>query len=111
MSVNRRFFLVGTGALITTSFVSKAVAYADRTSRPLLVKPDRIEDELLFYGDGRLSLGEFSLEDNEPIPTWREYLAQRIGRPVESIADVLAAGYKDLTEQELDTRLDAFGWE
>jgi hypothetical protein len=111
VSISRRFFLVGAGALITKSFVSKAVAYAERTSRPLLVTPDRIEGELFIYGDGRISLGPFSLEDNEPIPTWCEYLAQRIGRPIETRSDIIAAGYEDLTEQELDTRLDAFGWE
>ena len=110
MSISRRFFLVGAGALITTSFVSKAVAYAERTSRPLLVTPDRIEGELFIYGDGRISLGPFSLEDNEPIPTWRQYLAQRIGRPIESRSDIIAAGYEDLTEQELDTLLDAYDW-
>ena len=75
MSVSRRFFLVGAGALITTSFVSKAVAYAERTSRPLLVTPDCTEGELFIYGDGRISLGPFSLEDNEAVPTWRENLA------------------------------------
>jgi hypothetical protein len=32
MSISRRFFPVGAGSLITTSFVSKAVAYAERTS-------------------------------------------------------------------------------
>src|SRR5262249_373672 len=48
---------------------------------------------------------------NEPAPTWRQYLAQRTGKPIETMSDVVAAGYKDLTEQELDTRLDAFGWE
>jgi len=111
VSINRRFFLVGAGALITTNFVSKAVAYANRTSRPLLVKPDRIEGELFIYGDGRISLGPFRLFDDEPIPTWRQYLAQRIGRPIESESDIIAAGYDDFSEQELDTRLDAFSWE
>ena len=57
MSISRRFFLVGAGALITTSFVSKAVAYAERTGQPLLMTPDRIEGELFIYGDGRISLG------------------------------------------------------
>src|SRR5215469_10142637 len=107
---SRRFFLVGAGALITTSFVSKAVAYAERTSRPLLVTPDRIEGELFIYGDGRISLGPFSLEDNEPVPTWRQYLAQMIGRPIETRSDLVASGYPDLTELELDTRLDAYSW-
>jgi hypothetical protein len=110
MSISRRFFLVGAGALITTSFVSKAVAYAEQTSRPLLVTPDRIEGELFIYGDGRISLGPFSLEDNEPIPTWRQYLAQRIGRPIETRSDIIASGYPDLTEQELDTLLDGYSW-
>src|SRR5215472_15695364 len=110
MSISRRFFLVGAGALITASFVSKAAAYAKRTSRPLLVTPDRIEGELFIYSDGRISLGPFSLEDNEPIPTWRQYLAQRIGRPIETMSDVVAAGYPELTEQELDTLLGAFDW-
>ena len=76
MSINRRFFLVGAGALITTSFVSKAVAYAKRASQPLLVTPDRIEAERFIYGDGRISLEPFILEDNEPIPLgvsiWRK---------------------------------------
>ena len=73
--------------------------------------PDRIEGELFIYGDGRISLGPFSLEDNEPVPTWRQYLAQRIGRPIETRSDIIASGYPDLTEQELDTLLDAYGWE
>jgi hypothetical protein len=77
----------------------------------LLVTPDRIEGELFIYGDGRISLGPFSLEDNKPVPTWREYLAQRIGRPIETRSDIIASGYPDLTEQELDTLLSAFGWE
>jgi hypothetical protein len=68
----------------------------------LLVTPDRIEGELFIYGDGRISLGPFSLEDNEPIPTWREYLAR---------SDVIGSNHGDLTEQELDTRLTAFSWE
>ena len=105
MSTSRRFFLVGAGALITTSFVSKAVAYAERTSKPLLVTPDRTEGELFIYEDGRISLGPF-----KPVPTWRQYIAQRIGKPIETISDAIAAGYEDLTEQELDTLLDEFGW-
>jgi hypothetical protein len=110
MSTSRRFFLVGAGALITTSFVSKAVAYAERTSKPLLVTPDRIEGELFIYEDGRISLGPFILFDNEPVPTWRQRLAQETGKPIETISDAIAAGYPDLTEQELDTLLDEFGW-
>jgi hypothetical protein len=108
---SRRFFLVGAGALITTSFVSKAVAYAERTSRPLLVTPDRIEGELFIYSDGFISLGPIRDYPPEPIPTWRQYVAQETGRPIETLSDAIAAGYRDLTEQELDTPLDAFGWQ
>jgi hypothetical protein len=38
-------------------------------------------------------------------------LAQRTGKPIETISNAIASGYKDLTEQELDKRLDELGWE
>ena len=110
MPLGRRFFMVGAGALITGHFVSRAVAHAKRTSRPFLVTPDRIEEELFVYDDGRISLGRYSPVATEPVPTWREYVAEQSGRPIETISDAIAAGY-DLTEEELDRRLDPFGWE
>jgi hypothetical protein len=37
-------------------------------------------------------------------------LAQRIGRPIETRADLIASGYEDLTEPELDTLLGEYSW-
>jgi hypothetical protein len=49
MSISRRFFLIGSGAVVTSAFVKDAVRFVERRSRPLLIKPDRIETELFYY--------------------------------------------------------------
>ena len=50
MSISRRFFLIGSGAVVTEAFVKDAVRFVERRSRPLLIKPDRVETELCYYG-------------------------------------------------------------
>ena len=111
MSVSRRFFMIGAGALITSAFVSRAVAHAERTSQPLLITPDRLEGDLFVYGDGRISLGPFRLDDDEPVPTWREYLTRRIGQPIRTMADIVDTDYSDLSGEELDSLMDGYSWE
>src|SRR5215475_479015 len=110
MSVSRRFFLVGAGALVTAGFVSKAVAHAERTGRPLLVTPDRAEGELFVYSDGRISFGPFELEDNEPVPTWRQYLTEKFNKPIRTATDLVGTIYPDIPEEDFDISVDDDFW-
>src|SRR5690242_19293684 len=95
MSISRRFFLIGSGAVVTSAFVKQAVRFVDRTSRPLLIKPDRVETELHYYqgfgdGDGALiTLGEWrDIEDVAAPTTWREYYAKVEGLKLDSQAQI-----------------------
>jgi hypothetical protein len=105
--------MFGAGALITKAFVSKAVAYAGRTSRPLLVPPDTVERDLFLYqDDGLISLGEFQVVMEVPVPTWRQFFELSVGRPIETAADIeLVACMDDLREEDLDEEMDGYTWE
>ncbi len=90
MSISRRFFLIGSGAIVTSAFVKDAVRFAERRSRPLLIKPDRVETELFYYvgfGDGNASLitlGQWiEIEDVAAPATWREYYTKLEGRDLQ----------------------------
>ena len=49
--------------------------FVERRSRPLLIRPDRIETELFYYVEPEegalITLGEWG--DERALPTWREY--------------------------------------
>jgi len=113
MSISRRFFMFGAGALITKAFVSRAVAHADRTSRPLLVPPDTIERDLIIYpDDGLISLGKLQVVEEVPVPTWRRYFELSVGRRIETAADIdLVECMHDVREEDLDEEMDGFAWE
>ena len=102
MSVSRRFFMYGAGALVTPGFATRAAAYAERTGRPLLITPDAVEGELHFFDD-MISLGP-----PEAVPTsltWLEYLTRYEGAVNASdVARLLDAHGVD--EEWLDREID-----
>src|SRR5580704_4842117 len=82
--LDRRHFLIGAGALLTASFVTKAKAFSRDTGKPLVLPAAKASEQTLYiyneqdwdesaYAKWRVTLGE----DN-PIPpttpTWREHL-------------------------------------
>ena len=85
--LNRRDFLIGAGALITSAFVSKVTAHVEKTGLPLLLKPDRSDRELYRLEDGLLSLGPYKHVTEVPVPSWREFFA-RTGQPISTRADL-----------------------
>ena len=95
--LSRRSFLIGTGGLLTASFVRKATAFSQRAVRPFLLPPARKPEETLYvyrqdwkdygaddYGDNEYEDNDYdakwrvSLGPNQPfappVPTWREHL-------------------------------------
>src|SRR3974390_531842 len=81
--LDRRRFLIGAGALLTSAFVRKATAFTRTAGAPLVLPSARRPEETLCvysqdwveppYGKWRVSLGP-----NQPFapppPTWREHL-------------------------------------
>jgi hypothetical protein len=113
MSISRRFFLIGSGAVVTAAFVNDAIRYVERRSRPLLIKPDRIETELFYYegfGDGDaalITLGQWvEIEDVAAPATWREYYTKIEGRNLGS-----HAGMDGVCEEQLDERVPDQSWQ
>ena len=107
MSVSRRFFMYGAGALVTSAFAWRAAAYAERTGRPLLITPDVVEGELHWYpDDGLITLGP--LEAMPASLTWQEYLTRYEGEVIESAADVarVQAAYGLWDDDELYQEMD-----
>ena len=123
--LDRRSFLIGAGALLTASFVTKAKAFSRDTGEPLLLPLARRPEETLYIyrqewndcesndyeGKWRVSLGPDE-PVAPPLPTWREYLRSR-GHRLDTDADIARACAQNgsLTLEELDRNLDAFGWQ
>jgi hypothetical protein len=116
--IDRRHFLIGAGALLTTSFVRRASAFSKKTGRPLIV-PVAQEPEETFYvywqannevANWRVSLGP-DQAFAPPVPTWREHL-RSLGHSLETHDEIeRACGKYDLPVDDLDARLNGFGWE
>jgi hypothetical protein len=116
--LDRRHFLIGAGALLTASFVNRAKAFSRRSGTPLVLSPDRKPEETLYVyrqesdygGEWRVSLGP-DQPFAPPPPTWREHL-RAIGHPLETHEEIERACMEhDLPLEELDVRLNGFGWE
>jgi hypothetical protein len=125
--IDRRHFLIGTGALLTASFARRASAFSEKEGRPLILPPARKPDETLYVykqdyetnEDGDVAEGEamwrVSLGPNQPfappVPTWREYL-RSLGHPLGTDDDInRVCDEHDLPREDLDTLLNGFGWE
>jgi hypothetical protein len=115
---DRRRFLIGAGALLTASFVRRASAFSRKTGEPLILPAVRKPEETLYVywqadsevADWRVSLGP-DQPFAPPVPTWREHL-RSLGHPLETGDEIeRACKENDLLPEELDTRLNGFGWE
>jgi hypothetical protein len=116
--LDRRHFLIGAGALLTASFVTRAKAFSRGSGEPLVLSPTRKPEETLYVyrqesdygGEWRVSLGPdqpFAL----PPPTWRQHL-RALGHPLDTDDEIERACIEhDLPLEELDVRLNGFGWE
>jgi hypothetical protein len=116
--IDRRHFLIGAGALLTASFVNRAKAFSRRSGTPLVLSPNRKPEETLYVyrqesdygGEWRVSLGP-DQPFAPPPPTWREHL-RALGHPIETDDEIeRACREHDLPLEELDVRLNGFGWE
>jgi len=76
MSISRRFFLFGAGALTTLPFARKAEAFVARRNLPVLVLPETVTETLYATPDGYLYLGE---PDWPECPTWAEFFSDHVG--------------------------------
>jgi hypothetical protein len=125
--LDRRHFLIGAGALLTTSFVRRASAFSQKAGGPLILPSARKPEETLYVYmqdcafDENDEVAEYdakcrvSLGPDQPFapppPTWREHLRSlehRLETPDE-IERVCRE--HDLPLGELDVRLNGFGWE
>jgi hypothetical protein len=113
-----RQFLIGAAcSLLTTAFVRKAKIFSLRNYEPLLTPPGRRAEETLFINSGlseyakwRASVGPINVEAPPP-PTWRAHLRD-LGVSLESDDDIRrACDERGMELQDLDKRVDAFGWE
>jgi hypothetical protein len=124
---DRRHFLIGTGALLTASFVHRATAFSEKASRPLILPSVRKPEETLYVylqdyevnEDGDVkeddAMWRVSLGPDQPFapppPTWREHL-RSLGHPLEADDEIKRACRDyDLPVGDLDNRLNGFGWE
>ena len=124
----RRGFLIGAGALLTGSFVKKANAFSRTARKPLILPhgqkargdPLRLRAGCGASDDGRAPTpcGKWrvSLGPDQPFapppPTWREHL-RSLGHPLDTQDEIERACRRehDLPLEELDVRLNGFGWE
>jgi hypothetical protein len=117
---DRRRFLIGAGALLTASFVRRANAFSRKAGEPLILAAARRPEETLYVyrqeqwsdygGEWRVSLGP-DQPFAPPPPTWREHL-RSLGHPLQTEDDIeRACKVYDLPLEDLDTRLNGFGWE
>ena len=114
----RRSFLLGIGALVSASFVTRVKAHVLESARPLLLEPKRAEETLYLYdqsgGDDdwkwRVSLGPDDLHEPTPPPTWREHL-RPLGYAFDTQKDYDRA-YREMSlePEEVDKHLDGYGW-
>ena len=132
--LSRRSFLIGTGGLLTASFVRKATAFSQRAVRPFLLPPARKPEETLYvyrqdwkdygaddYGDNEYEDNDYdakwrvSLGPNQPfappVPTWREHL-RSLGHSLDTREDIERVYIRQgLAPEDLDKRLNGFGWQ
>jgi hypothetical protein len=125
--IDRRHLLIGAGSLLTASFVRRASAYSQKASTPLILPLVRKPEETLFVYmqdyefDGNDEVAEYgpkwrvSLGPDQPFapppPTWREHL-RSLGHPLDTYDEIeRACSEHDLLQEELDVRLNGFGWE
>jgi hypothetical protein len=116
--IDRRHFLIGAGALLTASFVNRAKAFSRRSGEPLVLPSIRKPEETLYVyrqesddgGEWRVSLGP-DQPFAPPPPTWREHL-RSLGHPLDTQDEIERACIEhDLPLDDLDVRLNGFGWE
>jgi hypothetical protein len=127
--LNRRSLLIGTGGLLTASFVRKATAFSRKAVGPFLLPPIRKSEETLYvyrqdwkddedddYGDNdygakwRVSLGP-NQPFAPPVPTWREHL-RSLGHSLDTREDIERVYIRQgLAPEDLDKRLNGFGWQ
>ena len=125
--IDRRHFLIGAGALLTASFVRRASAFSQKAGEPLILPSARHPEETLY-----VYLQDYAFDENDevaeydakwrvslgpdqpfapPPPTWREHL-RSLGHPLETDDEIERACRKyDLPVDDLNTRLNGFGWE
>jgi hypothetical protein len=116
--LDRRRFLIGAGGLLTASFVRRASAFSRKAGEPLILPLAHKPDETLYVyrqdwsedAEWRVSLGP-----DQPIapppPTWREHL-RALGHPLQTNDDIeRVCNERHLLPEELDTRLNGFGWQ
>ena len=117
--LDRRHFLIGAGALLTASFVNRAKAFSRKSGKPLVLPPARKPEETLYvYRQEmeRLRRGMAGVAGPDqpfapPPPTWREHL-RSLGHPLETDDETeRVCREHDLPLEELDVRLNGFGWE
>ena len=117
--IDRRHFLIGAGALLTASFVTRAKAFSRRSGKPLVLSPSRRPEETLYVyrqdkwndycGEWRVTLGP-DQPFAPPPPTWREHL-RSLGHPLQTHDEIeRACGGYGLPVDDLDALLDGFGW-
>jgi hypothetical protein len=121
---DHRSFLMGAGSLLTASFVRKAAAFSRRLDEPLILPTPRKPEETLYvyvqdwkdYSTNDLEAKwRVSLGPDQPVapppPTWREHLHSR-GHRLETSEDIArVCAQEGLEPEELDKRLNGFGWE
>ena len=119
--LDRRSFLIGAGALLTASFVTKAKAFSRDTGRPLVLPAARASEKTLYiyneqdwnesaYAKWRVTLGE---DDPipPPTPTWREHLLS-LGRRLDTDYEIERVCVEhDLLPEKLDAKVDGYWWQ
>ena len=105
MSISRRFFLYGAGALTTLSFAKRAAAFAERRSMPLLIRPDHTTQYLFTTEDGYFYLGR---PDFPEIPTWRKYFEDYTGQVID---DHQLECWDLKNDEDLDEIMKSWIWE
>src|SRR3984957_20985416 len=114
--IDRRHFLIGAGALLTTSFVRRASAFSKKTCRPLILPPPQKPEETLYVywqTDSEVANWRVSLGPDQPFapppPTWREHL-RRLGDPLDTQDEIeRVCREHDLPLDERDVHLNGFG--
>jgi hypothetical protein len=116
--IDRRRFLIGAGTLLTASFARRATAFSRKVGEPLILPPGRKPEETLYVyqqdwsedAEWRVSLGP-DQPFAPPVPTWREHL-RGLGHSLETNDEIeRACGKYGLPVDDIDTRLNGFGWE
>jgi len=113
---SRRSFLLGIGALVSASFVTRVKAHVLEIARPLLLEPKRAEETLYLHEQSgwdddwkwRVSLGPDDVHEPPPPPTWREHL-RPLGYTFETKEDYERAFREmSLEPEDVDKHLDGY---